>query len=230
MSKKGDFIEFMVKSNVLIFGDFVAKSGRKTPYMINTGNFQTAKQIAILGEYYADVIHSKLDISVNVLFGPAYKGIPLAVTASAALYNKYNRDISITFNRKEKKDHGEGGQIIGYMPQKNDQIAIIEDVITAGTAVRESINLLNNTADVKITNLIVSVDRLERGLSNKTTIQELNDDYGIQTDAIVTIEDIVNYLYNREIDGSIIINGQMKNKIEDHLNLYGVRTSGFGNQ
>jgi orotate phosphoribosyltransferase len=139
MSNKGDFIEFMVKSNVLIFGDFVAKSGRKTPYMINTGNFQTAKQIAILGEYYADCIHSKLDISVNVLFGPAYKGIPLAVAASAALYNKYNRDISVTFNRKEKKDHGEGGQIIGYIPQNNDRIAIIEDVITAGTAVRESV-------------------------------------------------------------------------------------------
>lgn len=213
----------MVKSNVLIFGDFVAKSGRKTPYRINTGNFQTAKQIAILGEYYADCIHSKLDISVNVLFGPAYKGIPLAVAASAALYNKYNRDISVTFNRKEKKDHGEGGQIIGYIPQNNDRIAIIEDVITAGTAVRESINLLNNTAAVKITNLIVSVDRLERGLSNKTTIQELNDDYGIQTNAIVTIEDILNYLHNREIDGKIVIDGLMKNTIEDHLNLYGVR-------
>ncbi|ULL14791.1 orotate phosphoribosyltransferase [Paenibacillus sp. H1-7] len=223
MSKKGDFIEFMVKSNALIFGDFVAKSGRKTPYMINTGNFQTAKQITILGEYYADCLHSNLDKSVNVLFGPAYKGIPLAVAASAALYNKYNRDISITFNRKEKKDHGEGGQIIGYIPQNNDCIAIIEDVITAGTAVRESINLLNNTADVKITNLIVSVDRLERGLSNKTTIQELNDDYGIQTNAIVTIEDIVNYLHNREIDGKIVIDGIMKNTIEDHLNLYGVR-------
>ncbi|MDD9268421.1 orotate phosphoribosyltransferase [Paenibacillus sp. GCM10023248] len=225
MSNKGDFIEFMVKSEVLIFGDFVAKSGRKTPYMINTGNFKTARQIAILGEYYADVIHSKLDKSVNVLFGPAYKGIPLAVAASAALYNKYNRDISITFNRKEKKDHGEGGQIIGYIPQNNDRIAIIEDVITAGTAVRESISLLNNTADVKITDLIVSVDRLERGLSNKTTIQELNDDYGIQTNAIVTIEDILNYLHNREIDGKIIIDGRMKNRIEDHLNLYGVSGS-----
>lgn len=103
MSIKGDFIEFMVKSNVLIFGDFVAKSGRKTPYMINTGNFQTAKQIATLGEYYADCIQSQLDLSVNVLFGPAYKGIPLAVASAAALYNKYNRDISVTFNRKREK-------------------------------------------------------------------------------------------------------------------------------
>ncbi|MCY9662678.1 orotate phosphoribosyltransferase [Paenibacillus chondroitinus] len=223
MTKKGNFIEFMVKSNALIFGDFVAKSGRKTPYMINTGNFQTAKQIAILGEYYADCLNSNVDKSVNVLFGPAYKGIHLAVAASVALYNKYNRDISITFNRKEKKDHGEGGQIIGYIPQNNDRIAIIEDVITAGTAVRESINLLSNIADVKITNLIVSVDRLERGLSNKTTIQELNDDYGIQTNAIVTIEDILDYLHNREIDGKIVLDGIMKNTIEDHLNLHGVR-------
>ncbi|KRE92139.1 orotate phosphoribosyltransferase [Paenibacillus sp. Soil766] len=223
MSIKGDFIEFMVKSNVLIFGDFVAKSGRETPYMINTGNFQTAKQIATLGEYYADCIQSQLDLSVNVLFGPAYKGIPLAVASATALYNKYNRDISVTFNRKEKKDHGEGGQIIGYIPRNNDRIAIIEDVITAGTAVRESITLLNNTADVKITNLFVSVDRLERGLGNKSTIQELNDDYGIHTSAIVTIEDVLSYLHNREIDGKIVIDGLMKNKMEDYLNLYGVR-------
>jgi orotate phosphoribosyltransferase len=139
------------------------------------------------------------------------------------LYKKYNRDISVTFNRKEKKDHGEGGQIIGYIPQNNDRIAIIEDVITAGTAVRESIGILNNTADVKITNLFVSVDRLERGLGNRTTIQELHDDYGIQTNAIVTIEDILDYLHHREIDGKIVIDGIMKNKIEDYLNLYGVR-------
>ncbi|MFC3803863.1 orotate phosphoribosyltransferase [Cohnella sp. GCM10012308] len=222
MRMKGDFIEFLFKSNVLIFGDFVAKSGRETPYMINTGNFRTSKQLAILGEYYADCIENQVDKSVNVLFGPAYKGIPLAVAASTALYNKYKRDISVTFNRKEKKDHGEGGQIIGHMPQSNDCIAIIEDVITAGTAVRESLELLGTIAEVKITDLIVSVDRLERGRKNKTTIEELNDDYGIQTTAIVTIEDILFYLHNREIDGKIAIDGPMKNKIEDYLSLYGV--------
>ncbi|MDG0791177.1 orotate phosphoribosyltransferase [Cohnella ginsengisoli] len=222
MSFKGEFIEFLFKSNVLIFGDFVAKSGRETPYMINTGNFRTAKQLAILGEYYADCIETKMDKSVNVLFGPAYKGIPLAVAASTALYHKYSRDISVTFNRKEKKDHGEGGQIIGYIPQSNDRIAIIEDVITAGTAVRESLELLGRIAEIRITNLIVSVDRLERGQKNKTTIEELNDDFGIQTSAIVTIEDILNFLHNREIDGKIAIDNAMKNKIEDYLNLYGV--------
>lgn len=222
MSFKGDFIEFLFRSNVLIFGDFLAKSGRQTPYMINTGNFRTAKQLAILGDYYADCIQTKVDKSVNVLFGPAYKGIPLAVAASTALYNKYNRDISVTFNRKEKKDHGEGGQIIGYTPQSNDRIAIIEDVITAGTAVRGSLDLLGSISEVKVTNLIVSVDRLERGQKNKTTIEELNDDYGIQTSAIVTIEDILGYLHNWEIDGKIAINDSMKNKIEDYLNFYGV--------
>lgn len=222
MSFKGDFIEFLYKSDVLIFGDFVAKSSRKTPYMINTGNFRTAKQLAILGEYYADCIQTKVDKSVNVLYGPAYKGIPLAVAASTALHHKYNRDISVTFNRKEKKDHGEGGQIIGYIPQSNDRIAIVEDVITAGTAVRESLDLLSSVAEAKITNLIVAVDRLERGQTNKTTIEQLNDDYDIQTTAIVTIEDILTYLHNREIDGKIAIDKSMKNKIEDYLNLYGV--------
>jgi orotate phosphoribosyltransferase len=223
MSIKGQFIEFIVRSEVLIFGDFVAKSGRETPYMINTGNFQTAKQLSTLGEYYADYIHSHPNISANVLFGPAYKGIPLSVATSIALYNKYNRDISVCFNRKEKKDHGEGGVIIGYTPKANDRIAIIEDVITAGTAVRESIGILQSIANVSISNLIVSVDRLERGLSNKTTLQELKDDYGIETNAIVTIEDILTYLYNREIDGKIVIDTVIKNKIEDYLNLYGVR-------
>lgn len=224
MIHKGEFIEFLYKSNVLIFGDFVAKSGRETPYMINTGNFRTAKQLAILGEYYADCIQTQVDKSVNVLFGPAYKGIPLAVAASTALYNKYKRDISVTFNRKEKKVHGEGGQIIGHMPRSNDRIAIIEDVITAGTAVRESLDLIGTIAEAKVTNLIVSVDRLERGQKqkNKTTIEELNDDYGIQTSAIVTIEDILAYLHNREIDGKIAIDKSMKNKIEEYLNLYGV--------
>jgi orotate phosphoribosyltransferase len=223
MSTKGQFIEFMVKSNVLIFGDFVAKSGRKTPYMINTGNFQTAKQFFTLGEYYADCIHSHPNISANVLFGPAYKGIPLSVATSIALYSKYNKDISVCFNRKEKKDHGEGGIIIGYTPKDDDRIAIIEDVITAGTAIRESVGLLKSMADVQITNAIVSVDRLERGLGNKTTLQELNDDFGIQTNAIVTIDEVVSYLYNREIDGKIVIDTAMKKTIEDYQNLYSVR-------
>lgn len=223
MDIRGEFIEFMVKSEALIFGDFVAKSGRKTPYMINTGNFRTAKQISILGEYYADCIHSDSNITANVLFGPAYKGIPLSVAASIALYTKYNKDTYVCFNRKEKKDHGEGGVLVGYTPRKNDRIAIVEDVITAGTAVRESIQILQNFADVSITNLIVSVDRLEKGLTNKSTLQELKEDYGIETTAIVSIEDILTYLYNREIDGKIIIDNNMKNKIEDYLNRYGVK-------
>jgi orotate phosphoribosyltransferase len=209
MGVKGDFIEF--------------KSGRNTPYMINTGNFNTAQQLATLGEFYADSIVAQPGTSLDVLYGPAYKGIPLCITASVALHNKYQRDLAVCFNRKEKKDHGEGGVIIGYTPQDHDRIAIIEDAITAGTAVRESIKLLKNIADVNISNLFVAVDRLEKGQSNKSTIEELEDEYGIVTSAIVTIDDIVTYLYNREIDGKVVIDLAVKHKIEDYLNLYGAR-------
>ena len=162
MTYQEEFITFMVRSGVLTFGDFTTKSGRKTPYFVNTGNYKTGAQAAKLGDYYAACIQEHMPEGITALFGPAYKGIPLAVSAAASLYRNYGRDLPYCFNRKEAKDHGEGGSMVGYKPQDGDDIAIVEDVVTAGTAVRESIELFKHVADVNIKALFVSVDRMER--------------------------------------------------------------------
>ena len=162
MTYQEEFITFMVRAGVLTFGDFTTKSGRRTPYFINTGNYKTGAQAAKLGDYYAACIQQNLPDGVDCLFGPAYKGIPLAVSAAASLYRNYGRDLPYCFNRKEAKDHGEGGVMVGCKPQDGDRVVIVEDVVTAGTAVRESIELFQHVADVKMRALIVSVDRMER--------------------------------------------------------------------
>lgn len=219
---KEEFILFMVRSGVLTFGDFITKSGRKTPYFINTGNYKTSEQIAKLGDYYAACIQQNLLDAVDVLYGPAYKGIPLTVTAAASLYRTYGVNLPYCFNRKEAKDHGEGGSLIGYKPGNGDRIGIIEDVITAGRSVRESIETLHGAADVKITSLVVSVDRMEKGEGEKSAIQEIEAEFGIRTYPIVTIREIVATLHNREIDGKIVVDDAMKTRIEAHLEQYGI--------
>lgn len=221
MTYQEKFIEFMVRSGVLTFGDFVTKSGRKTPFFINTGNYKTGSQIAELGGYYAECIHSSIKDDFDVLFGPAYKGIPLSVSASIALFQRFNMDKAFCFNRKEAKDHGEGGNIVGYKPKDGDKVVIIEDVITAGTSVRESIPLLQSTAKVNIKALVISVDRMEKGTGSKTALEEVETEFGIKTYSIVTIAQIVSYLYNRSIDGKVILDSSMKNKIEEYLKTYG---------
>lgn len=221
MNYKEEFITFMVESGVLTFGDFVTKSGRKTPYFINTGNYKTARQIAKLGDYYAACIKENMIDNVDALYGPAYKGIPLVVTAAASLYRDYEIDIPYAFNRKEAKDHGEGGSLIGYKPQAGDRIGIVEDVITAGKSVRESIETLN-ALGVQVTSLIVSVDRMERGEGELSAIQEIKKEFGITTYPIVTIREIVAFLHNREIGGKVVVDDAMKAQIEDHLREYGV--------
>ena len=163
MNYREEFIHFMVRSGVLTFGDFVTKSGRKTPYFVNTGNYKTGAQAAQLGDYYAACIQERVPDGIEALFGPAYKGIPLVVSAASSLYRNYGRDLPYCFNRKEVKDHGEGGMMVGYRPQDGDRIAVIEDVVTAGTAVKESIQLFKQVADVRMEALFVSVDRMERG-------------------------------------------------------------------
>ena len=223
MSYKEEFIRFMVDSGVLTFGDFTTKSGRKTPYFINTGNYKTGAQAARLGDYYAACIQDNLPDGVTALFGPAYKGIPLAVTAAASLYRNYERDLPYCFNRKEAKDHGEGGSMVGYKPQDGDDIVIVEDVVTAGTAVRETIELFKHVADVNLKALIVSVDRMERGTGDCTTLDELRREYGIQVYPIVTVRDIIAYLHNRPVDGKVYIDDGMKAKMEAYLAEYGPR-------
>lgn len=220
---KREFIEFMVRSNVLTFGDFTAKSGRKTPYFVNTGNYKTGAQIAKLGEFYANCIKENLGEDFDVLFGPAYKGIPLAVTAAGALYNKFGMDKNYCFNRKEEKDHGEGGSMVGHKLADGERVLIIEDVITAGTAIRESLPILKGNADVEIIGAIISVDRMERGLGEKTTVQEVHENYGIKVYPIVTVREIIDTLHNVAIDGKVYIDDAMKERMEDYLKQYGAK-------
>ena len=221
MTYQEEFITFMVRSGVLTFGDFTTKSGRKTPYFINTGNYKTGEQCAKLGDYYAACIQQNIPEGVDCLFGPAYKGIPLTVTAAASLYRNYGRDLPYCFNRKEAKDHGEGGSMVGYKPQNGDRVVIVEDVVTAGTAVRESIELFKSVADVTFAGLIVSVDRMERGTGEKTTINELRESHGINVYPIVTVREIMDFLHNREIDGKVYIDDAMLARMEDYLAQYG---------
>ena len=221
MTYREEFIHFMVRSGVLTFGDFTTKSGRKTPYFVNTGNYKTGAQAARLGDYYAACIQERMPEGIDALFGPAYKGIPLAVTAAASLYREFGRDLPYCFNRKEAKDHGEGGAMVGYKPQDGGRIAIIEDVVTAGTAVRETIRLFQSVADVRFAALFVSVDRMERGTGDCSTLDELRQDYGIQVFPIVTVRDVIAFLHNNPVDGRVYIDDGIKVKMENYLAEYG---------
>jgi len=222
MGYKESFIDLMVSSGVLTFGDFITKSGRKTPYFINTGNYKNGEQISKLGDYYAEAVFSNFGGDFEAFFGPAYKGIPLAVAAASSFYRKYSQNKSFCFNRKEEKDHGEGGNIIGYKPADGDRVIILEDVITAGTSVRESIPLLKSAADVTVMALIVSVDRMEKGESGKSALKEAQDLFGLKAASIVTIDEIVNYLYKRETGGRVILDDKMKDRIDEYRKSYGV--------
>lgn len=218
---KQQFIEFMVRSGVLTFGDFVTKSGRKTPFFINTGNYKTGAQLVKLGQYYAEAVMNNPDLQFNVLFGPAYKGIPLAVSTSMILSEKFNKDAAFCFNRKEAKDHGEGGTLIGHTLKNGDKVLIIEDVTTAGTSVRESIPMLKSIADVTIAGLVVSVDRMERGTGTKGALSELRDEFNIPAFSIVSLAEIIEHLHNREIDGTVVLNNDILERIREYRKLYG---------
>lgn len=192
------FIEFMMSCDVLRFGDFVTKSGRRTPYFVNTGLYRTGAQIAKLGDFYAEVIKETCGEDFDAMFGPAYKGIPLATTVSASLARNYGIDKPFFFNRKEAKDHGEGGSLVGYKPVDGDRVIIIEDVITAGTAVRETMPILKGAADVTAPHMFISVNRCEVGQTpGKTAVMEVMEEYGIQVHSIVDAQDIHDYLASK---------------------------------
>lgn len=192
---KREFIEFMMSADVLRFGDFVTKSGRNTPYFVNTGNYKTGLQNSKLGEFYAALIKETLGDNFDAMFGPAYKGIPLATSTSGALARNFGIDKPFFFNRKEIKDHGEGGSIVGYKPKDGDRVIIIEDVITAGTAIRETMPVLTSCADVKVTDMFISVNRCEVGTTaGKTAVDEVGEEFGIKVHALVTVADIREYL------------------------------------
>jgi len=193
MNTKQGFIDFMTEAGVLTFGDFTTKSGRKTPYFVNTGNYKTGMHISVLGDYYAKLVVSSGE-KFDALYGPAYKGITLASATASSLYRNHGLNVPYFFNRKEVKDHGEGGSLIGYKPKDGDKIIIIEDVVTAGTAVRESLGLLMAVADIAVTALYVSVDRMERGTGECSTLNELRQEFGINVYPIITARDIIDSL------------------------------------
>lgn len=194
---KREFIQFLEDAGVLKFGDFTAKSGRKIPYFINAGDIKTGEQIQKLGEFYAKSYFEKIGNKRTVLYGPAYKGIPIAVSVAVALA-KNGLDVPFFFNRKEEKDHGEGGVFVGYTPKDNEEIVIVEDVITAGTAIRESMSILSKLVNTKVSAVFVMVDRKEKGKTDKSAMAEVGEEYGFPVYSVVDVYDIIEYLEEDE--------------------------------
>ena len=218
-----EFIEFMIDCNVLKFGDFVTKSGRNTPFFVNTGFYRTGSQLRRLGEYYAKAIESKFGFDFDVLFGPAYKGIPLSVAASIAISEKYDKDIRYCANRKEVKDHGDAGILLGSPIKDGDRVMIIEDVTTSGKSIEETFPIIKAQGDVEIKGLIVSLNRMERGKGEKSALEEIRDLYGFPTAAIVTMKDVTEHLYNRECGGRIVIDDTIKKALDAYYEEYGAK-------
>ena len=220
---KKEFIEFMIDCEVLRFGDFVTKSGRKTPFFVNTGFYRTGAQLRKLGVYYAKAIQSTFGTDFDVLVGPAYKGIPLSVAASMALSEHYGADIRYCSNRKEVKDHGDKGILLGGPIGDGDRVVIIEDVTTAGTSIHETLPIIKAQGDVNVLGLVVSVDRMERGQGEKSALKEIEEQFGFKTTAIVTMADVVEHLYNREYKGRVVIDDQLKAAIDAYYEQYGAK-------
>lgn len=214
----------MVRSGVLTFGDFVTKSGRATPYFVNTGLYRTGDQMQRLGEFYADAIEQFIDDTgqhIDSLFGPAYKGIPLVVSSSVALARR-GRDVAVTFNRKEAKDHGEGGVLVGHTPVDGEQMLWVEDVTTAGTSIRETVPIVRAVADVKLAGLVVSVDRCERGTGELSALAQVGQEFDMATFSIVTVHDIIEHLQGREIDGTVVLDSHNVEAMHRYLDQWGV--------
>ena len=214
---KKQFIEFMVDSQVLKFGDFTLKSGRKSPFFMNAGAYVTGAQLRRLGEYYARAIHDHYGLDFDVLFGPAYKGIPLSVATTMAISELYGKEIRYCSNRKEVKDHGDTGILLGSKLKDGDRVVIIEDVTTSGKSIEETFPIIKAQADVEIKGLIVSLNRMERGLeSEKSALKEIQEKYGFETNAIVTMEEVVECLYNRPYQGTVLIDDALKASIDEY--------------
>lgn len=220
---KKEFIDFMIECGVLTFGDFVTKSGRKTPFFVNTGNYKKGSELKRLGEFYAKAIKENFEDEYSVLFGPAYKGIPLTVTTTIALSELYDIDVEYCSNRKEIKDHGDKGILLGSNLKDGDKVLIIEDVTTAGTSINETMPILKASGEVDAVGLIISVDRMERGTGEKTALTEIKEKYGFKTSAIVTMKEVIEYLYNKEVNGKVIIDDEIKSRIDNYYKEYGVK-------
>ncbi|MBO6015480.1 MAG: orotate phosphoribosyltransferase [Lachnospiraceae bacterium] len=222
-SYKSEFIEFMVDSDVLKFGDFTLKSGRKSPFFMNAGSYVTGTQLSRLGEYYAKAIHDVYGTDFDVLFGPAYKGIPLSVATTIAFSKLYGKDIRYCSNRKEIKDHGDTGILLGSQLKDGDKVVIIEDVTTSGKSIEETFPIIKAQADVQILGLMVSLNRMERGKGDKSALEEIRELYGFETAAIVTMGEVVQHLYNKPYKGKIYIDDTLKAAIDAYYEQYGVK-------
>ena len=224
-SYKQEFIEFMVESEVLKFGDFTLKSGRKSPFFMNAGAYVTGSQLKRLGEYYAKAIHAKYGDNFHVLFGPAYKGIPLSVVTAIAYSKLYGKEVRYCSDRKEEKDHGaDKGSFLGSSLKDGDRVIMIEDVTTSGKSMEETVPKVKGAADVKIVGLMVSLDRMEVGKGGeKCALDEVKDLYGFDTEAIVSMADVVECLYNKEVGGKVVIDDTLKAAIDAYYAQYGVK-------
>ncbi len=216
-----EFICFLAQSKVIRFGDFITKSGRSTPYFLNLGNISDGRSIKRLGEFYAHALHARIGKDFDFLFGPAYKGIPLVVATAIALQNLYDINVRYAFNRKEIKDHGEGGAIIGHQPRDGDRMVILEDVITAGTAVHECLNQLGKIARLHLAGLMVAVDRQEKGKGEHSALHDIRVQHGCKTFGIVTIDNIIKFLIEHEIEGSMLIDPEILTRIRAYREKYG---------
>lgn len=220
---KQEFIEFMVESQVLKFGRFTLKSGRKSPFFMNAGAYVTGSQLRRLGQYYAKAIHDHYGEDFDVLFGPAYKGIPLSVATTIAFSELYGKDIRYCSNRKEEKDHGDAGILLGSPIKDGDRVVIIEDVTTSGKSIEETFPIIKAQGDVSVVGLMVSLNRMERGKGTKSALEEVRELYGFKANAIVSMADVVEHLYNKECMGQIIINDELKAEIDAYYEQYGVK-------
>lgn len=220
---KQEFIEFMVESEVLKFGEFTLKSGRKSPFFMNAGAYVTGSQLQRLGEYYAKAIHDNYGDDFDVLFGPAYKGIPLSVATTIAYSQLYGKEIRYCSNRKEVKDHGDTGILLGSKIKDGDRVVIIEDVTTSGKSIEETFPIIQAQGDVTIVGLMVSLNRMERGKGEKSALEEIKEIYGFDANAIVSMTDVVEHLYNRPCQGKIVIDDTLKAAIDQYYKEYGVK-------
>ncbi|MGN1187419.1 MAG: orotate phosphoribosyltransferase [Lachnospiraceae bacterium] len=220
---KEEFIGFMVDSGVLRFGDFTLKSGRKSPFFMNAGGYVTGTQLMKLGEYYAKAIHDNYGTDFDVLFGPAYKGIPLSVATTIAFAKLYGKDIKYCSNRKEIKDHGDTGILLGSPIKDGDKVVIIEDVTTSGKSIEETFPIIMEQGKVEIVGLMVSLNRMEKGKSDKSALVEIKEKYGFDANAIVSMAEVVEFLYNKPYKGQIIIDDEIKSRIDAYYEMYGVK-------
>ena len=220
---KQEFIEFMIDSQVLKFGDFTLKSGRKSPFFMNAGAYVTGTQLRRLGEYYAKAIHDHYGLDFDVLFGPAYKGIPLSVATTMAISELYGKDVRYCSNRKEVKDHGDTGILLGSKLKDGDRVVIIEDVTTSGKSIEETFPIIKAQSDVEIKGLMVSLNRMEKGQGEKSALCEIKEKYGFDANAIVTMADVVEYLYQKEYKGTVYIDEERKKQIDDYYAVYGAK-------